>query len=84
MRKAVGIIKKRTRYVRAMNIVLATAESVHACSDFSEDPDYFQMQTNTVGNTLILCSEKFPSDGADWKPVANGAFLDLSLNGGSS
>ena len=41
--KAVEIIKKRSSYVRAMNIILSDGEQSCLSTSYSEDPDYFQM-----------------------------------------
>ena len=80
VRKGADIIEKRTRYVRAMNFMLATREAVHVCSLFNEDPDYFQMRRKLVDGTLTLCSEIFPADRAtDWSAVENHSFLDIPL-----
>jgi predicted glutamine amidotransferase len=64
-------IGKRTRYVRAINIVLASRKDVYFASQFNEDPEYFQMQTHRSEDVEIVCSERYPG-GNDWLPVTNG------------
>ena len=41
--KAVGIIKKRSAYIRAMNIILSDGERSYLSTRYSENPEYFQM-----------------------------------------
>lgn len=84
-RRGIDIIHQRTRYVRAMNIILATTGSVHVHSFFNEDPDYFRMHSRIEGGTLMICSERFPADAAtDWTPLDNRSYLDIPLFGGTS
>ena len=73
-----SVIEKRTRYVRAMNLVVADAAGrVTVASRFNEDPDYFQMRRATIGGAQVLCSEPYPASfrPAEWAPIANGAAL---------
>lgn len=85
IRRAVDILEKRTRYVRAMNFMLATEDAIHVCSLFNEDPEYFQMQKSVVDGTLILSSERFRGDRSkDWMPVENRTFLDFPLQVGGT
>lgn len=80
-RQGVGIIHKRTRYVRAMNIILVTGESAHVHCFFSEDPDYFQLHKTVDGGTVTICSDVFPSGGtAGWIPLQNRSFVDVPLD----
>ena len=72
LRRATRVIEKRTRYVRAMNIVIADAEAVCVASSFREDPGYFQMHRLRSSDTLIVCSSPYEA-GGDWEPVANGS-----------
>ena len=53
------VINKRTRYVRAMNFIIATRDAVHVSSDFGEDPDYFQLQVAERPGELIICSQAY-------------------------
>ena len=81
VRRGVDIIVKRTRYVRAMNFILATPDDAHVCSLFNEDPDYFQLQTARIGNTKVICSERFEVDGdTAWSAITNKSFQTIALN----
>ena len=73
LRRATALIEKRTRYVRAMNIVIADARAIYVYSRFSEDPDYFQMHRAGPPGTLIICSAPYPHRaGHEWQRIANG------------
>ena len=70
LRRATRVIEKRTRYVRAMNIVIADSRAVHVASSFREDPGYFQMHRFRSADTLIVCSAPYEA-GGDWQRIAN-------------
>lgn len=64
--RGLDAIARRTRYVRAMNVVVAdVAGRVHFASRFSEDPDYFQMRVAEMEGARVLCSEPYPPPEAD-------------------
>lgn len=67
--KATRIIKKRTRYIRGMNMILINDEGIHVFSYFIEDQNYFSMH-HKEGETLIICSEPYPSE-KDWQTISN-------------
>ena len=69
LEKAVGIIKKRTRYIRGMNIIMVNEGGVFVSSFFNEDKEYFTMRYRE-GTELIICSEPYPS-GKKWQRIAN-------------
>ena len=71
LRRATQVIEKRTRYVRAMNIVIADPEAIYLASLFREDPDYFQMHRLRSPDTLIICSTPYAADGR-WESIENG------------
>ena len=76
LERGLPLIERRTRYVRAMNIIATDASlRVTVASRFNEDPDYFQLRRATVGGARVLCSEPYPESAgpAEWTPVANGA-----------
>jgi glutamine amidotransferase len=71
MRRAVSIIEQRSRYMRAMNIVMASTRQAWVATRYNEDPDYFQMHRYRNDDVHILCSETYPG-GHGWLPVPNG------------
>ncbi len=70
LRKALGIINRRTRYVRAMNLIMACRERIYLASQFSEDATYFQMHIKHTNGATLLCSAPYAGEN-DWTPVAN-------------
>jgi len=69
LEKAVRIIKKRTRYIRGMNIIMVNDEAIFVSSFFNEDEDYFTLRY-VEGKELILCSASYPSE-KKWTRIAN-------------
>ena len=79
MRKGLDIIERRSRYVRAANIIIADAQAIRVTNRFNDSPDYFQMHVLENSERLVLCSEPFLSDRApevanagEWKPLVTG------------
>ncbi|MBI4524557.1 MAG: hypothetical protein HY695_12185 [Deltaproteobacteria bacterium] len=69
--KGTEVIEKRTRYIRAMNIMIADTESVYVASLFNEDPDYFTLHCRRSEDELWICSESLP--GGTWEKIPSGA-----------
>jgi len=67
--KAVEIIKKRTRYIRGMNIIMVNDDGIFVSSYFTEDDIYFTMRYRE-GPELVICSAPFPGE-KNWHPIAN-------------
>lgn len=72
VRRALPIIERRTRYVRAMNLLMAPRDAVCLASRFNENPGYFQMHTRRANGVDIICSEPYPGE-AGWAAIANGS-----------
>lgn len=68
--KGVGIVNKRTTYIRAINIIIAEKDKVHYSSLFNEDEEYFQMYYKQSDDELIICSEVYP-DELGWNKISN-------------
>jgi len=75
--KALGIIEKRTNYIRAMNIIMIDDEQIYLASTHNEDHDYFTMYKKETKNDLIICSEPFPNV-TDWEKIPNNTRRILS------
>jgi predicted glutamine amidotransferase len=69
LEKAVGIIKKRTRYIRGMNIIMVNDGGIYVSSLFNENKAYFTMRYRE-GTDLVICSEAFPGED-NWQRMAN-------------
>jgi len=67
--KAVGIIRKRTRYIRGMNIIMVNDKGIFVSSYFTEDQDYFTLRYRE-GRELVICSAPYPAE-KNWQKIAN-------------
>jgi len=74
--KAVGIIRKRSAYVRAMNLILSDGENSVLSTSYSENPDYFQMYQKREDGRHLVCSRPFTGE-AGWDPIANNTTIAL-------
>jgi len=74
--KAVDIIKKRSTYVRAMNIILSDGEQSILATSYSENPDYFQMYQKHDGELHLVCSQPFAGD-PGWDRIENNTTIAL-------
>ena len=70
LERAVGIIKNRTSYLRAMNIIIGEKDAAFVSSNFSEDPEYFTLNKHQSDLLTIVSSEKFDSS-INWNPIKN-------------
>ena len=77
--KGTEIIKKKTSYIRAMNIIMCDKEDSYVYSLFSEDPDYFTMQYKALGeNGFVMSSVKLDDEG-EWKAIENDTLRKFCL-----
>ena len=74
--KAVAIIKKRSSYVRAMNIILADGEQACVSTSYSEDPAYFQMYRKQDNDMQLVCSRPLAGE-PDWCAIENNTTIQL-------
>ncbi len=74
--KGVDIIKKRSSYVRAMNIIMSDGQQHSLSTNYSEDPDYFQMYQKQVGELSLVCSQPFIGEN-DWHSIENNQTITL-------
>ncbi len=70
LRKVVGIIKRRTRYVRAMNFAVALPGAIAVHSFYSETPEYFTLHKKVDRTRTLFCSDPFPGD-RGWTRLPN-------------
>jgi len=69
LEKAVDVIKKRSKYIRAMNIIMVKDEAIYVSTSFNEDPEYFTMHYKE-GAELTICSESYPFE-TGWQNLTN-------------
>jgi glutamine amidotransferase len=70
LKKAAAVIEKRTRNIKAMNIILSDGKRAWASSLFSEDPDYFTLRKKEAGGLRVVCSEIYPGE-TGWRTIEN-------------
>ena len=75
---AISLIRKRTRYLKAMNLMMTDGKTLHLASHFSEDPDYFGMVCKREPGLLAYCSQ--PLDDGPWLPIDNGTERTMVLD----
>jgi glutamine amidotransferase len=68
IQKGVNIINKRSRYIKAMNFIIADKDSAYVYSDFNEDPDYFTMKYKRTADQIIIGSEQYAGD-SNWHTI---------------
>jgi glutamine amidotransferase len=64
------IIRKRSKYIRAMNIIIAERERSYVASFFNEDPDYFTLHYSHTSDKTMVASDPLPGH-EHWEKVAN-------------
>jgi glutamine amidotransferase len=77
--RAVSVINKRTRYIRAMNFFLANRDQILVYSQFGESPEYFQLNSLRAGDTRIICSQPYNFSDLPWDKIDNKQFETISL-----
>ena len=70
IKKSVSIIKKRSKYIRAMNFIIADKKHAYISSFFEEDPEYFTLWLKKDDEKIIVCSNSYPQE-EGWKPISN-------------
>jgi glutamine amidotransferase len=71
MRLALKVIDKRTKYIRAINVIIADKDNTYMATMFNEDAGYFQMHHRQEGSTVMLCSQPYPGE-SGWTTIPNG------------
>lgn len=74
--KGVDIIKKRSSYVRAMNIIMSDGQQHSLSTNYGEDPDYFQMHERQTDNIKLICSQPFIGE-SGWHAIQNNQTIKL-------
>lgn len=70
LEKSLTIIKKRSDYIKAMNIIIADKKNVYLTSIFNEEEDYFTMHYKKYKDGLIICSDPYPYE-TGWIKIKN-------------
>ncbi|PIN80182.1 hypothetical protein COV16_01275 [Candidatus Woesearchaeota archaeon CG10_big_fil_rev_8_21_14_0_10_34_8] len=62
MQKAVEQIKKRTKLLKALNIIITDNKNIYVNNSFNERPNYFQMYYKKTDDDIMICSDPFPNE----------------------
>lgn len=90
LRRLDAVIRARTEYVRALNLVVSDGRALHVHSRYSEDPDYFtlretrvRLRTQAWPSLRAVCSEEIAVEGLkpEWTPIPNGTTRSVALEG---
>jgi predicted glutamine amidotransferase len=74
--RGVEVIEKRTRYVRAMNFIMASLESTYLATSYAENPGYFQLHRRRDTDMDRVCSVAYPGE-REWRVIANHTIVTL-------
>jgi glutamine amidotransferase len=76
VQKGVDVIEKRTRYLRAMNLIIASPDSSELATIYNENPAYFQMHCCQQASESIVCSAPYPGE-SGWQTISNRTIQSL-------
>ena len=77
LQKTVEVIEKRTRYIRAMNLIIATPQQSLLSTQYNENQGYFQMHRASNDRFKIVCSEPYHLPDAKWQTIENRTVTEL-------
>ena len=80
IRQGVGHLVRKTRYTRAMNLIIARPEGAWLSTLFNENPDYFQMYEKKTAHGVVLSSAPYADD-AGWVPIDNHTICSIDTPG---
>ncbi len=70
LKRAMGIIEKQSRFIRAMNVIVADEDHFYLNTMFNDAPNYFSMHRKREADKLILCSMPYPNE-LGWERIRN-------------
>ncbi len=70
MEKGLKIVEARSRYIRAMNIIMADKSNACLSSLYNENKEYFTLYSKKLRDGIIVCSAPYPGE-KDWQPFKN-------------
>ncbi|MFA7227769.1 MAG: class II glutamine amidotransferase [Melioribacteraceae bacterium] len=76
LEKGTEIIKKKSEFIRAMNIIITDSHSTFIYSHFNEDEEYFTMNALLSDDLTVVCSDPFDGEN-DWTLIKNNTLLEL-------
>ncbi|MHC4429864.1 MAG: class II glutamine amidotransferase [Planctomycetota bacterium] len=76
LRDAMTVLKRRSRYIRAANMILTDGRRAWVSSYFDEQPEYFTLHVSRRADLVAVCSEPLPDD-CDWSKLPNASIEEL-------
>jgi glutamine amidotransferase len=70
MQRSLPIVESRSRYLRAMNLILADKQQAYVSTHFNDDEAYFTMHYKRQSDAITVCSEPFPAE-SGWQAIEN-------------
>lgn len=70
------VIKKRSAYIRAMNIIMTSDNSTYVYTHFNEDDEYFTMHIKKSEDEIVVCSDPYIGE-LNWQPIENNSLLEI-------
>jgi len=75
--RTIDVIVKRTRYIRAMNLIITDGRQAWVCSHANQQPEYFTLHIRRSGPLVAVCSEPLEGFGG-WRELDNHSVEVLS------
>ena len=63
MKKGIKILNKKSRYIKAMNIILSDSRDIYVATQFAVEPDYFTLYYKKSNGLLEICSGENQTSG---------------------
>ncbi|MBA4407265.1 hypothetical protein C0389_08330 [bacterium] len=73
--KGAEIIKMKSSYIKAMNIIMTDSKVAYVFSHHNEEKEYFTMRYKLNGSSIVICSEQFIGE-TDWQPIENNSLTE--------
>ncbi len=75
LHKGTEIIKKKSDFIRAMNIIITDADAAYVFSHFNEDEEYFTMSAKVSSDMITVCSDPFIGE-EGWEEIKNNSLTE--------
>ncbi len=80
IQQGVDHLVRKSRYVRAMNFIIATANEAWVSTTFNENPEYFQLHAKLIDGTYIVSSAPYEKS-SNWTPIENNTTTRILRSG---
>ncbi len=77
--KALAIIKKRSEYIKALNIIMTNQEEVCVHCMYNENKEYYTLYMKKSENMVLVCSMPYPEENG-WCPLESNTITPISIS----